>query len=200
MEEIISKEEISRLMQIKGEVREIALRNHKDFIFKEKGLEGLKKLEEAINSIEGITKQEKLKAWEFYPIGLEIIELLAIKKIFNFDDEKIKEIGAFGSKVSFIIKLFFKYIGSIKLLAREAPKIWRKYYTIGDLVVKDINEDKKYIILDVKNFNVHPIHCLHLGGYFSSMVKIASGGKVVSCEETKCAHRGDECHEFLLKW
>ena len=171
MEEIISKEEINLLMHIKGEVREIALRNHKEFVLKEKGPEGLKKLEEAINSLEGITKQKKLKAWEFYPIGLEIIELLTIKRIFNFDDEKIKEIGAFGSKVSFIIKLFFKYIGSIKLLAREAPKIWKKYYTIGGLVVKDINEEKQYITLNVKDFNIHPIHCLHLSGYFSSIIK-----------------------------
>lgn len=200
MEEIISQEEIDRLMSKKGEVREVALRNHKDFIFKEKGEEGVKKLEETMNNLGGTIKQKKLKPWAFYPIGLEIIELLVIKKIFNFDDEKIKEIGVFGSRISSIVKLFFQYIGSINFLAKKAPEIWRKYYTVGELVIKEVSEEKKYIILDVKDFDLHPIHCLHLSGYFSNMVKMASGSQTTDCQEIKCVHRGDECHEFLIKW
>ncbi|MEI6597058.1 MAG: hypothetical protein WCL13_02500, partial [bacterium] len=194
------KEEIAQLMSKEGEISEIALKNHREFILKEKGEAGRKKLEEAIDNLGGVIKYKKLKSWEFYPIGLEIIELLVIKKIFNFDDEKIKEIGAFGSRVSSIIKLFFQYIGSINFLAKKAPEIWKKYYTAGELVIKEVNEEKKYIILDVKDFNYHPIHCLHLNGYFSNMVKVASGSKAVNCQETKCVHRGDEFHEFLIKW
>jgi hypothetical protein len=201
MEEIISQEEISRLMNKEGEVRGTALINHKDFILKEKGKEGLKKLEEAISHLSGIIEPKELNRWEFYPIWQEIVELLAIKKIFHFSDEKMKEIGALGSKLSYIVKLFFQYMGSVNFLAKKAPEMWRKYYTVGDLVIKEINEEKKYIIIDIKNFNFHPIHCLHLCGYFSNMVKVASGSKtVVDCQEVKCVHRGDEYHEFLVKW
>ena len=163
MEEIISQEEISQLMNKKGEVRGIALINENDFIIKEKGKEGLKKFEEAVARL-GIKKEEKeLNKWEFYPIGQEIIELLVIKKIFNFSDDKMKEIGILGSKLSYIVKLFFQYyMGSMNFLAQKAPELWRKYYTVGDLVVEEINEEKKYIIIDIKNFNFHPIHCFGL--------------------------------------
>ncbi|MEI6597060.1 MAG: hypothetical protein WCL13_02510 [bacterium] len=200
IEEINLQEEINKLMGIKGEVREVALKNHRDFILEKKGEEGLKKFEETIGSLKGVMQYKKLKMWEFYPIGLEVIELLVMKKIFNFDDEKIKEIGAFESRVSFVIKLFLQYIGSTKLLAKKAPEMWKKYYTAGELIVKEINEEKKYAILDVKDFNFHPIHCLNLNGYFSNMVKMASGSKTVDCQETKCVHLGDEYHEFLIKW
>ena len=38
MQEIISKEIARKFMQIKGEVRGLALKSHGEFIFKEKGL------------------------------------------------------------------------------------------------------------------------------------------------------------------
>ncbi|MFA6353644.1 MAG: hypothetical protein WCW93_01795 [Candidatus Paceibacterota bacterium] len=202
MEEIILQEEISQLMNKKGEVRGIALINESDFIIKEKGKEGLKKFEEAVARL-GVTRgQKELNKWEFYPIWQEIIGLLVIKKTFNFSDEKMKEIGILGSKLSYIIKLFFQYyMGSMNSLAQKAPEMWRKYYTIGDLVVEEINEEKKYIIVDIKNFNFHPIHCLHLSGYFSNIVKLASDTKtIIDCQEIKCVHRGDEYHQFLIKW
>jgi len=199
MERIISKEEIDELIKIKGEVRGMALKNHEDFIIKEKGEQGLIELEKAMKELGYPINHKNTEPWGFYPIYLEIIELLVIKKLFNFGDEKFEEIGTFGSKVSFIVKMFLKYFGSVKLMADRAPKMWRKYYTIGDLKIKELDEEKKYIIVTIEDFHLHPIHCLHMKGYFSNLVRTVVG-KEITCQETKCVHKGDKYHEFLLKW
>jgi len=199
MEEIIPKEEISELTKIKGEVRGMALKNHEDFILKEKGEKGLAETEKAMSELGFPVNHKEIDPWEFYPVYLEAIELLVIKKLFDFEDKKFEEIGVFGSKVSFIVKLFLKYFGSVKLMASRAPKIWEKYYTIGDLKIKELNEEKKYLIVTINDFRLHPIHCLHMKGYFSNMVRTVVG-KEITCQETKCVHKGDEFHEFILKW
>jgi len=200
MEEIISPEEIKSLLEKDGKVKGVVLQNHREFILKEKGVEGLKKLNEAMDALPGLEKWKELNTWEFGPVGLEVIELLVIKKVFDFDDEKIKAIGAFGSRLSFLARFFVQYIGSLEFLVKKAAEMWKKYYTAGELIVKELKLEKNYVILEIRNFDLHPIHCLHLDGYFANMIKMASGSQEVKCQETKCVHRGDDHHEFVISW
>lgn len=195
----INKNTAKKLIKMTGEVRGIALKSHGEFILKEKGRQGLEKLEKEMAGLGCPIKHDELRSMAFYPIGLEAVTLLAIKKIFNFDDEKFEEIGVFGSKYSLIMKVFMKYIASIEMMAKQAPKIWSKYYTIGNLKVVELDTEKRRIILRIENFYVHPLHCLHLKGYCANVVKMAVKSSV-TCEETKCVHRGDQYHEFLIKW
>lgn len=199
MEEIISKEIAKKFMEMKGEVRGVALKSHEDFIIKEEGEEGLKKLEEMMAELGCPIKYKEIKIMDFYPIGLEAVALLAIQKIFNFDEEKFEEIGIFQSKISLIIKLFMKYFGSIKMVIQRAPEIWRKYYTVGNLRIVEFDEDKGYAILRIEDFNIHWLHCRHIKGYCYNVVKMIVK-KPVTCQETKCLSFGDKYHEFLLKW
>jgi len=199
MEKEIDKEELSKLIKMNGEVRGVALKSHADFILQQKGQIELDKLENILVELGYPIKFKEIKTWDFYPIGIEIIEMLTIKNLFNFEDKKFEEIGTFGSVSSFIMKLFMRYFGSIKMVAKEAPSIWKKYYTIGELKVKELNEKERYIILDVENFFIHPLHCFHLKGFFSSVVQMVTKTNP-SCEETKCVHRGDSFHEFVIKW
>ena len=199
MEQIITKEIAKRFMAIKGEVRGVALKSHQDFILKEKGEEGLKKLEEEMARLGYPIKYKEIRITDFYPVGLEVVALLAIKKLFDFDEEKFEEIGIFQSKISWIIKLFMKYFGSLEMLVDRAPDIWKKYYTIGDFKVVELNELKRYIVLRVENFKLHPLHCRHVKGYCYNVIKMVVK-KPVTCQEIKCPFRGDEYHEFLIKW
>lgn len=199
MTEIISKEIAAKLKSANGEVRGMSIKSHGDFILKEKGKLGLEKLEQLMADLGFPMKYEKLQSWEFYPISMEIVELLAIKKLFGYDDEKIEELGSYESISSLVIKIFIKHFISLKVVAEQAPTIWSKYYTIGRLRVEEVSEEKKYAILILEDFKVHPIYCPHLKGYFASVLKMVIGGKV-SCEEIKCPFRGDRYHEFLFKW
>jgi len=199
MEQIIEKEELNKLARINGEVRGIALKSHADFILQQKGQLELDRLENVLAELGYPIKFKEIKNWDFYPIGTEIVEMLAIKRLFNFEDKKFEEIGTFGSVGSFIMKLFMRYFSSMKMVAKQAPEMWKKYYTVGELKVKKLDEKERYIILTVENLFLHPIHCFHLKGFFSSVVQMVVKAKP-SCEETKCVHRGDLLHEFVIKW
>ncbi len=199
MEQIILQEELDELMKIEGEARGLMLKGYTNFILKEKGKEGLKRLEDAMAELGYPIKHREIKATNFYPVGLDSLLLLLIKKLFNYDDKKFQEIGKFQAKSPLIIRLFVKYFVSLEKAVKAAPQMWRKYFTVGDMKLVDFNEEKKHVILRLENFRLNLPHCQLIIGFISALLKVIVGSKVI-CEETKCTFRGDEYHEFLLKW
>jgi len=199
MEQIISKEEVNELMKLKGQIRGAAIKEIIKYILKEEGKDGLGKLEDAMEKIGYSIKDRNIKAMKFYPLGLEASTLVAVKRLFNYDDKKFQDLGRFAGKFSIIIRLFMGYLASIEKIAKEAPKMWRKYFSIGDFNMAEINEEEKYVILRIENYYLHPIHCQILIGYLSSILQIVVKSPVTG-EETKCTFQGDEYHEYLLKW
>jgi len=200
-EEIISKAIAQNLIKIPGQVRGVAFKTDAEYILKEKIEEDLKKLETELEKLGYPIKYKEIQTMSFYPIGLRLISLLLIKKIFNFDDKKINDIGFRATKKSLIIKLFIQYFLSLRrVFFDEAPKIWQKHYTIGKLIPTELNEERKYGILRLENFNLHPLYCCYLTGYFSGIGHMIIKSPKITVEEIKCVFRGDDCHEFLIKW
>ncbi len=198
-EEIISKEELSKLMKINGEVRMVGIKSYLDFILKEEGEEGLKKIEEAMLSFGFPLKREKIRKMDFYPLNQLAVLLVTIKKLFNYSDEKFQEMGTFQVRGSLLLTMLVKYLVSLNRAAKELPNLWRKHLTVGDLIAVELNEEKKYLIMRLENYRMHPIHCQILKGYFlASLQRIIR--ETGTCEETKCIFRGDDYHEFLVKW
>jgi predicted hydrocarbon binding protein len=195
----ITKIEIEKLMKISGEVRGVTLKTDAEFITREKGKEGVKKLELELERISCPIKYNEIESMNFYPIGLRIVSLYAIKSLFNFDEEKIKEIGMFAPKTSLIIKFFMQYFLSLEKTIGELSKIWKKHYTVGDMSPVEVDEKNKIVSLKLENANFDPIFCCYLTGYLSKVLEMIVGNKV-SCQETKCAFRGDNFHEYLFKW
>lgn len=199
MEEIISKKELNELMKIEGETRGAGIKDVLRFILKEKGEEGLKKLEDAMAKLDYPIKFKRIKTIEFYPLAWYTVIQLVAKRLFNFDDKKLEEMGRFNAKFSLIFRFLMKHLLLLKRAAKEVPKMWRRYYTIGDLKTIEYDEEKKYVILRLENFRVHSLFCQIFKGYFPAVLEIIVRSKV-TCEETKCPFRGDEYHEFLLRW
>jgi len=199
MEQIISKKEVDELMKIKGEARGISIKGEAEFILKEKGEEGLKKLEDTMAKIGCPIKYSELKSLSFYPLKYEAITTLVLKEVFNFKEEDFRKVGAFEAKLSLIIKMFLQYFFSLGLMAKKAPIIWKRYYTVGNLTVPEFNKKEKYAILRLENFKLHSSHCRTLEGFFATLVQMVVKDSV-TCKETKCTFKGDEYHEFLLKW
>jgi len=197
----LTKEFAQKLMEIKGEVRGVAFRTDTEYILREKGEEDLKKLEDKMARLGYPIKYKKIETMTFYPIGLRPLSLLVVRELFNFDDSTIKKMGFFATKSSFIIRIFvLPFLSLKKVFFEEAPKIWKKHFTIGQIVPVELNEEKRYGILRVKNLNLHPIYCIYLAGYFCGILEMLLRGYKISCKETKCFFRGDEYHEYLLEW
>jgi hypothetical protein len=199
--EDITKEEVEKLMEIKGETRGVTFRIDRDYILKNKGEEGLRKVEGELEKLGHPIKYKEIETFGYYPVGLRALSLLAIKKTFGFDDEKIEEIGFFGTKSSLITKFFIKYVFSLqKVFFQEGQRIWREHWTIGEMVPTELNEEKKYAILQLKDFNLHPVYCVFLRGYLSGLFSMVVKSPKITCQETKCSFSGDEYHEYLIKW
>jgi len=196
------KEEIKRLMEIEGQVRGVVLKTDAAYVLAEKGEGWLKKIEEEIEKLGHPLNYQKIKSMDFYPVGLRVLSLLAIKKTLNFDDEKIKDMGLVATKKSLIIKLFVRYFLSVeRVFFQEAPRIWQKHWTRGTLVPVELSEEKKYGLLRLKDFDLHPLYCsVYLCGYFPGILQMLVKSPKITCQETKCSFKGDGWHEYLLKW
>ena len=125
--EILTKELAKELMEIKGEARGVVFKTDADSILKQKGREGLRRVEKRLKEVDYPIEYGKIKEMDFYPIGLRAVSLLAIKEVFNFSKEDIKKIGTEAPKISFIIKLFTQYFFSLNQLAQKAADIWQRH-------------------------------------------------------------------------
>ncbi len=199
MEEVISKEELNKLMELRGESRGISLKGELKFILNDQGKDGVEKIEKLTTELGYPIKHEEIKAMDFYPLGLEGIILLGARRILGYDDEKFQEMGKFESKMSIVVKLFMKYFYSVEKLIKKVSDMWGKSCTVGEFKIIEHSEEKRFAILRLEKFELVPAHCQNLIGYLSGVVQMVVGRAVV-CEETKCTFRGDEYHEFLVKW
>lgn len=198
--EIITKELAQKLMKIEGECRGMHLKNDADFVLSKKKKEGLQRVEEMLEKIDCPIKYREIKALGFYPVGWRPISLLAIKNVFGWQDKEIRELCGFATGISLIVKIYMKFFYSVEKIAKRAPKIWREYFTKGKLIVSDYDEEKKYAILEVRDFALHSVFCRCLEGYFENVIKMIVKAKEVKCKETKCTFEGQDCHQFKITW
>lgn len=201
MDQELTKETAIKLMESKGQVKGVVFQTDKKYILKEKGEEGLKLLEQELEKLGYPIKYREINAMSFHPVGLRAISLLMIKKVFGFDNKEIEKIGTFATKVSWVVRLFVRYFFSTeKFLLEKAPKMWRTHWTEGDIIATEVNEEEKYAVIQLKNFNLCPTYCSYLKGYFSGILRLTTGSPNITIEEVKCFFRGDEYHEYLIKW
>ncbi len=201
MNEELTAETIKKLLEIPGEVKGAVFKTDATFVIKEKGAEGLKQLEEELKRVGCPIKYEEAKSVSFHPVGLRAISLLAMKKVFGFNNDKIKEIGRFATRVSLIVRLFVRYFSSTeKFLNERAPKLWSSHWTKGILDMTDVNMKEKYAVARIRDFNLCPTFCYYLSGYFEGILSLTTGSDDVHSEEVKCTFRGDNYHEYLTRW
>ena len=196
----LTKELADRLMKMKGETRGFNLEHDIIWILKERGKEGLIKVEEETRKVGYPIEYEKLKKMGFYPAGLRAISLLAIKKAFNMDAEGIKNVCALHPKVSLVVRLFAKYFYSIPKTMEKASAMWKAYWTEGELVSVSFDLKEKRGILRLQGFDLHPLFCCCEEGYFKTVGEMVTGSKEVTCKETKCTFRGDKYHEYEITY
>ena len=200
MKEILTKEIASKLMNMKGEARGIAIKQDGEYILKEKGREGLEKVEKEMEKAGYPFKYSKISNMKFYPAGLRALSLLAFKQAFDSDDEAIRKVCAFQPKTSLVIRLFAKYFFSIPNIMKKAQDMWGKYWNIGKLTFVEYDEKGGRAVLKVEDMELDPIWCRCNEGYMASLAELVlpKKGKKIQCRETKCPSKGDKYHEFVI--
>ena len=198
--EILNKELVENLLKIKGETRGFTLRYDGEYVLKSQGEAGLKKLEKELDSLGCPIEYKAIRATGFFPVGMRAISLLAMKKMFDFDNEKIREIGAFHPKFPMGIRLFVKYIYSPYEILKTAQRMWRIYYTIGEVSITDYNEKENYALFEIRNFDIHPIVCRVIEGHIAYLARMAIKASEATCRELKCTFEGEAFHQFKVIW
>lgn len=198
---LISKEEISEIEKNEGEVIGNALKNKLSFVLKTIGEDGVKRVEEEIAKLGYPLRYKEIKNFHWYPEKQDVLLIVLIKRLFNWDDEKIREMGRFNGRVSLIAKLMMRYFVSIERIARRVGEYWQKYRTIGTLEAEEVNTKEKRIILVLKNFTGHPDYCRFLEGYFWQIASyVVPGKEKLKVEESECVFKGSKVHRFKITW
>jgi hypothetical protein len=92
-----------------------------------------------------------------------------------------------------------RYFISINNVLKEVPRYWEKHYTVGNME-SEYQENNTYFILRLKDFEVDPIICSYLSGYYLGVTELVKNFKNLKVEELKCIHKGGDYHEFIIKW
>jgi len=196
-----SKEQLDNLMKIKGEVRGAVFQTDAEYVRIKKGGRGLVLVQEELKKLGHPIDYASIKATEWYPLGLRAISLLTIKKVFDWDDRDIEEMGNAAPKYSFIVRLLMKYFLTFPMSYKQSPAYWKKHYTVGKFKTPGYDLNKKYYIARLEDFKVHPILCVYLGGYFMRIGQfVLKEAKNFKVKETKCMFRGDSGHEFVITY
>lgn len=200
--EIFTKELAEKLMKIKGEGRGVHLKNDAEYILKKDGEEALKKVEQETERLGFPIKYKEIKNTGFYPAGLRAISLLAIKNALDWDDKKMKDMFRVAVGASLIVRVLMKFLHSVSRAVKVVPRMYREYWTEGSGKVGIVNEKEKWATLIIEDFNLHPLYCYCMEGFFEGMVKLVTGAKRTTCHEVKCSFEdnGGKIHEYLVKW
>ena len=201
---IPSIEELKKIVEFPGKVRGAAFKGHMEYILEKKGEEGLRKVEKEMERLGYHIEYKKIKETEWYPAGLAVVSSYAIVTTFNWGKKELINMAQASPKVSFVLRFFMKYFASPEKMFKTAvPRLWERYYNIGSLEAIDFKRTKKdgYAVMRLKNFKLHPFYCFYLGYFFIGVFKLAEPKfKEITVEETKCMFRGDNFHEYLIKW
>ncbi len=194
------KEVADNLKEKEGQVRGEKFLTHARYIRENEGEEGVVAVKEKMKELGHPFEFDKAVSLKWYPVGYSPLVIVIAKEIFNWSDDRIFDMGASAVKFSFFFKMALRYIVSINKLADNCPSHWRKYYTIGDIRAIGFDEEKKQIIAEIKDFDVHPVMCFYLQGYILQMLRYVIKGTDISIREIMCVHKGGSHEEYLITW
>ena len=196
----MSPEEIKQILNIEGQVRGDVLITDISYIKRISGPEAEKRVKEELVKIDSKIDFGKISKTSWYPVGWKVLILILTREVMKWTDQDLVDMGRFASKESFILKTLLRYFFSLERTFKESGRFWSNYWEAGEFIPYKINEDDKYLIIRLKDFEVHPDLCLYFRGHFESIANLLLKSEKISVEEKKCSFRGDDFHEFEIRW
>ncbi|MCL5010912.1 MAG: hypothetical protein M1127_01740 [Patescibacteria group bacterium] len=199
---VISKEEVNKILQKKGEIRGAAFQSIGDFVLKHKGQAGLAKVEEQMKKWGCNFNLSEISSVAWYPIAWGALFVLAAQEVFGWTEQDIRVMGSSAPKVSVIVKMVFKLFPNIERLAEQIPVFWRKNYTVGEIEVVSLDKDKKEMVFHLRDCSFHPSLCRYVEGFAETTFQLSRPkGSVMKVKETKCSMKdGVPYEEYTISW
>jgi len=167
------------------------------------GEEGLRVIEKESKILGLPFVSEEIRESEWYPTGIFIEIFYILQEKFNFREKDFAELGEKVAKFSPIIRFLMKYFAVPEKIAKiSAPRLWRRFFDVGEAEVSEFKDSKEegFLIVRIKNFKLHPVHFFYLGHFLLGMTKLVKKFKEATVKETKSPFRGDKYQEYLIEW
>ncbi len=198
MAEELTKQKAKELMKAEGEARGVTIKTDWGYVKDSYGKNVLKEIEEKMAELGYPLKYEEIRTMDFYPIGMDTLSMLVIQEVLGFEEEDMIRIGAEAIKFSIFLKIILRHFSSMSLFTKEAPRMWKKHYTVGELKVTEADPKNNRYVIEISDFKVHPVYCPTIIGYFSEIGRMITGGKVKVWEE-ECVFEQGKVHRFIIE-
>lgn len=190
----LTKDKVAKMKEVSGETRGVVFDTDINFIKRNGGEDGFKKIKARLEELGESLEYEKIQTMEFYPLWKRMLSLAVIKDVLELDDQEIERMGKEAPKISLLIRMFARFFFSIEETIKQAAEMWSKHYTIGSIEAGVIKEGETSIIL--KDISVPEIFLVYLGGYLKTIVEMIVNEKVSVSRRPL----GDNIHEYRCTW
>jgi hypothetical protein len=194
-------EEVKNLSSLKGEERGADLKFLRNYVRAKAGNEGVRDIENELSQ-SGVTLPDssKMKDLEWISAFLPTIYMLAMAKVFNWEEKDIFELGRYAPSIQVTLRFLVRYFFSPMMTFERAAQRWQKSYSFGKMEIVEFDDKKRLVLVRLYDFKKHEITCIFLRGVFTKIVEMATGSKKTAIKETKCIFRGDAYHEYRISW
>ncbi len=197
---MISQKRIKELSKLRGRVRGDVIITDFKYIRDRQGKQAMDKLNQELKKVNKDLDYYKIKNTVWLPVSWKVLLLENAKKTFKWKDKDFFDLGHSASSNSFITRTLLRYFVSVNKTFKESAKYWQKYWQVGELDPYYLDVKKKYLILRLKKFKLHPDLCPYMKGHFLAFAEMILRNDNINIEETKCNFRGDSFHEFKIQW
>jgi len=195
------KEKCGELMKIEGNMRGELLMSNFNYLKEKEGDDAVEKMEKLLKEYGYPLEFPKIKTLGWYKDGYCGVILFLLKEDFSWKEEDFVNMGEGITKYSFIVtKILLRYLVSLEFFLKSAPNLWYKHLDFGELEVGEFNKNKKYVVLKVKDYDIHPLTCLYQKGYYKGLFRYIIKEKNITVEEESCIYKGDSFHSYKIKW
>jgi hypothetical protein len=200
----ITKEDLKELFLSPIRTKGMSLKGGIIKVIKEMfGEKGLRVVEKESKNLGLPFVSEKIQESEWYPASIFIEILYILQEKFNFKEKDFAELGEKVVKFSPTIRFLMKYFALPEKIAKiAAPRLWRRFFDVGEAKVCEFKDSKAggFLIVRIEDFKLHPLHFFYLGHFLLGMTKLVKNFKEATVKETKSPFRGDKYQEYLIEW
>ena len=197
-QQIRETEDVLRIFKQPGKLRGVVLCTDAKYVRKHYGKQALGYIETFTSELGYPIAYDSIKTMAWYPAVLRGISLLAIKKMLDFQDDDLRNMGWAAPRNSIITKLMMRYFASLSTLIDKLPAYWRKNYSVGSLtgILTDHSAQ-----LCLEGLEIPAKLLPYLEGYFTSVVSMVIGNDSnIRMTDIEYVDGDSPCYKLTIKW
>ena len=199
----ITKEEIDRIMKIKGHIKGSIFQGFYYYVLDKKGKEGVEKVKKRLKELGPSfdLDLEKIDSFKWYPHSIATIVCLAILEVFDWNEEVAYDMGYHNLSHSSLARMLLRYFVTEKSFTKHNMKYWKRQVDYGEIETVETNNEEKYSITRIRSFKkFHRVVYLYTMGFMARVMELTMNVKNAKVEQTKCLFWGDPYDEFKTTW